>query len=73
MPNLLVSLMDKLGVPVERLGKSEGRLQRAASDGSPIPLGMSSTTFAVFAYRGDFSETDPVADFPSTDSGAATP
>ena len=26
MPNLLVSLMDKLGVPVERLGKSDGRL-----------------------------------------------
>ena len=26
MPNLLVSLMDKLGVPVERLGQSDGRL-----------------------------------------------
>ncbi|MEE2636284.1 MAG: DUF1552 domain-containing protein [Acidobacteriota bacterium] len=26
MPNLLVTLMDKLGVPVERLGKSDGRL-----------------------------------------------
>ena len=26
MPNLLVSLMDKLGVPVERLGESDGRL-----------------------------------------------
>ena len=26
MPNLLVSLMDKLGVPVEHLGKSDGRL-----------------------------------------------
>ena len=26
MPNLLVTLMGKLGVPVERLGKSDGRL-----------------------------------------------
>ena len=26
MPNLLVTLMDKLGVPVESLGKSDGRL-----------------------------------------------
>ena len=26
MPNLLVTLMDKLGVPVEELGKSDGRL-----------------------------------------------
>ena len=26
MPNLLVTLMDKLGVPVEHLGKSDGRL-----------------------------------------------
>ena len=27
MPNLLVTLMDKLGVPVERLGQSDGRLR----------------------------------------------
>ena len=26
MPNLLVTLMDKLGVPVESLGQSDGRL-----------------------------------------------
>ena len=26
MPNLLVSLMDKLNVPVETLGMSDGRL-----------------------------------------------
>ena len=26
MPNLLVTLMEKLGVPVERLGESDGRL-----------------------------------------------
>ena len=26
MPNLLVTLMDELGVPVERLGRSDGRL-----------------------------------------------
>ena len=26
MPNPLVTLLDKLGVPVERLGKSDGRL-----------------------------------------------
>ena len=27
MPNLLVTLMGKLGVPVERLGKSDGSLK----------------------------------------------